>query len=237
MAPRGATWKPSRVSGHARAGVRLITPRGSTAVALRQRRVYLRPRCLRAAPFGEALDQDAHDSECDPRSLAKHALELVTAQPDRPDGTIGDERRDPGCLRDERHLPDDVARAAPRKLALRSLSALNHANRALDHNVELLADFALGSDDLAIGVAALLDQLRDALEDCRRQIGEQGDLAEEQDALDHRERRDGTWHGTSFSPSTDHVRTLPDERILVLQRDGQPLAARARGRTHRFPKR
>src|SRR6266498_2757242 len=163
-----------------------------------ERRACLRPRCLRAAPFGEALDQDAHDRECHPRSLAKHALELVTAEPDRTDGTIGDERRDPWRFRDERHLPDDVARAAPRKLALGSLSALDHANRPLDHDVELLADFALGSDDLSIRVAALLDRLRDALEVRRRQIGEQGDLAEKQDAFDHRERLDGTWHGTSI---------------------------------------
>src|SRR6266508_2110147 len=53
-----------------------------------ERRACLRPRCLRA-PFGEALDQDAHDRECHPRSLAKHALELVTAEPDRTDGTLG----------------------------------------------------------------------------------------------------------------------------------------------------
>src|SRR6266545_1030258 len=123
-----------------------------------ERRACLRPRCLRA-PFGEALDQDAHDRECHPRSLAKHALELVTAEPDRTDGTIGDERRDPWRFRDERHLPDDVARAAPRKLALGSLSALDHANRPLDHDVKLFAEFAFGSDDLAVGVAALLDQL------------------------------------------------------------------------------
>src|SRR4029453_14136398 len=161
--------------------------------------------------------------------LAKHAFELVTAEPDRPDGTIGDERGNPRTLRDGGHLPDGLARAAPRKLALGSLSALDHANRAFDHDVELLSDFALGSDDLAIGVATLFDQFRDTLEVRRRHIREQGHLAEEQHAFDYRERRDGTWHGTSIPSGTDDLCTLADERILVLQCDGHPLAVPPRG--------
>ena len=38
---------------------------------------HLRPRCFRAAAFGQAFDEDAHNSECDTGPLAKHAFEVV----------------------------------------------------------------------------------------------------------------------------------------------------------------
>src|SRR2546427_13308893 len=95
-----------------------------------------------------------------------------SAEPDGPNGSLGDEGRNPGIFRDERHLADDLVRTTSRKLPLGALGALNHSNRALDHDVEVLANLALGSDGLPVRVAAFLDQFCDPLDVLRRQVGE-----------------------------------------------------------------
>src|SRR5213595_2049254 len=89
-----------------------------------------------------------------------------------PDVAFGNEGCDMRRPPDHRQLAHDLPWATPgNRLAVRT----DDADGAVKQEVHLLAELALGTDDVAVGVGVLLGDLGDALQVGGRQRGEQWD--------------------------------------------------------------
>ena len=121
--------------------------------------------------LGEPLREHPHDADPDVGSVVDHALELAAADADRAHVPVGHERGDPRPARDQGHLADDFAGAPPRDLGAAGL----HADRAARDDQQLVAQLALGREELTVRERTLLCDLRDRAQVGGRELVEQGD--------------------------------------------------------------
>ena len=109
----------------------------------------------------EPLGQDAHDGKGDVRPFVDHGLELSIPDVQGPDVAFGNEGGDVRRSRDHRHLADDLSGATSGDgLAV----GTDDADGAVEQDVHLLAQLALGTDDVAVRVGVLLGDLGDTLQ-------------------------------------------------------------------------
>jgi hypothetical protein len=124
-------------------------------------------RTLRPDPRGlgdygpKPLGQGAHDGKGDVRPFVDHGLELSIPDVQGPDVALGNKGGDMRRPRDHRHLAHDLS-CAPScdRLAVRT----DDADGAVEQDVHLLAQLALGTDDVAVRVGVLLGDLGDTLQ-------------------------------------------------------------------------
>ena len=136
--------------------------------------------------------------------------------------------------RDHRHLADDVAGASNRELLL---VGSKHLHLAVDNDVKRVAGLASDRKQLASRKVLLLGDGRDRFELLRRERFEEGDLAQENHALDQRDlRRQGVRHRSSFKRALRELGALPYPSIRVVAEPIDHLGVEAVARA-RFPER